>query len=115
MPLPSTVEGCREVLLKVHASGWVSRLIVRKDFGPRGIPSFPCEGLTLAMDSPEHAALPSVFGRLDSIVRAYGYALYSAKDFRMDIGMFRASFPKLYRFRLEIAPAFSSNFWRRVA
>ena len=51
MPLASAVEGCREVLLEVHASGRVSRLIVRKDFDPRDISSFPCEGLTLAMDS----------------------------------------------------------------
>ena len=118
IPMPSAAEGCSEILDAVHASGRISPLIVLKDFGPRrspGLLSFPREGLTLAMDFPEHATLLSLFERLDSIVRAYGGALYPAKDSRMDAAMFRASFPELDRFRREIDPAFSSNFWRRVA
>lgn len=118
IPAPAAVEGSAEILRAVHASGRVSPLIVLKDFGPRrspGLLSFPREGLTLAMDFPEHAALPRLFARLDDIVRAHGGALYPAKDSRMDATMFRASFPQIERFRAELDPAFSSDFWRRVA
>ncbi len=117
VPEPAAAQGCAEILRAVQSSGRISPLIVLKDFGPRrspGLLSFPREGLTLAMDFPEHQALPGLFDRLDAIVREHDGALYPAKDSRMSTTMFRASFPQFERFCVQLDPAFSSSFWERV-
>jgi L-gulonolactone oxidase len=100
-------------------SGEASFLAVLKTFGPRpspGMLSFPKAGITLALDFPNRGpSTLSLFERLDAIVRAAKGRLYPGKDSRMSARDFQDGYPALKDFLAQVDPAFSSDFWKRVA
>lgn len=95
-----------------------SFLAVLKTFGSKkseGLLSFPQEGVTLALDFPNHGEeLLKVLAQCDDIVREVHGAVYPAKDARMSKESFAAFYPNLAKFEKYIDPKFSSSFWRRV-
>lgn len=106
-----------EMLQAIAASGEGSFLSVLKTFGnvaSPGLLSFPMEGATLAMDFPNRATTPTLFNRLDDIVRSAGGRLYPAKDGRISADMYKAGYSNLERFTPHMDPGFSSSFSRRV-
>lgn len=106
------------LLERIARSGRASFLAVLKQFGPVASPgmlSFPCEGLTLAIDFPNQGeVLRRLFGELDAIVQEAGGRLYPAKDGRMPPTLFRRGYPRWREFAAFIDPSCSSTFWRRV-
>lgn len=106
------------MLAVIAASGQGSFLAVLKRFGDRPSPgwlSFPCPGVTLALDFPNlrdrNAAL---FGRLDAVVRAAGGRLYPAKDAHMTTDDFRRGYPRWQDLERLRDPLLLSRFWQRV-
>lgn len=95
-----------------------SFLAVLKTFGPvksEGLLSFPQEGVTLALDFPNHGEkLFKVLDQCDEIVRQVQGLVYPAKDARMSAKNFASFFPRLNEFEKHMDPQFSSSFWRRV-
>jgi L-gulonolactone oxidase len=118
VPMAAAEKAVRELLLAITASGVGSFLAVLKTLGSRpspGLLSFPREGTTLALDfANQGAPTLALMAKLDSIVSTAGGRLYPAKDGRIPSAMFQAGYPELGRFRANLDPAFSSNFWRRV-
>lgn len=108
----------QEILNEAKKSGMHSALSVLKSFGSKpspGLLSFPCAGLTLAVDFSNQGD-PSLrfFERLDAIVKEFNGRLYPAKDSRMPGALFRKGYPEWEKFSKFIDPQFSSGFWRRV-
>jgi FAD/FMN-containing dehydrogenase len=118
IPEAASREGTVALLRSIARSGQGSFLAVLKVFGDLespGMLSFPCKGVTLALDFPNRgAALERLFIELDAIVRETGGRLYPAKDGRMPGELFRAGFPRWREFSRFIDPRCSSSFWRRV-
>lgn len=109
----------RALLEAIAQSRIPSFLSVLKAFGDAvspGMMSFPCPGLTLAIDFPaDPARTPRLFERLDAIVQEAGGRLYPAKDARMSADLFRSGYPRWREFAAFVDPRCSSSFWRRVA
>lgn len=107
-----------EVFSILKRSQMGSFLAVLKTFSTRkseGMLSFPQEGVTLALDFPNHGEkLLQVLEQCDQIVRQAHGAVYPAKDARMRKDSFAAFYPRLNEFEKFIDPKFSSSFWRRV-
>ena len=107
-----------ELLAVIAASGQGSFLAVLKRFGDRPSPgwlSFPCPGVTLALDFPNHRDRNAgLFGRLDAVVRAAGGRLYPAKDAHMTPDDFRRSYPRWVDLERLRDPLLLSRFWQRV-
>ncbi len=118
LPPAAAAEGIGTLLARITESGEGSFLAVLKTFGdmsPAGMLSFPREGVTLALDFPDHGARTlRLFEDLDAIVTEAGGALYPAKDARMPAAMFRRGFPRWEAFAPYVDPRFSSGFWRRM-
>jgi hypothetical protein len=89
-----------------------------KEFGDiqsPGILSFPCAGVTLAVDFPNRGARTlALMESLDSVVREAGGRVYPAKDARMSAASFQNYYPQWRQLLPFIDPVFSSSFWRRV-
>ncbi len=119
VPKPVMREAMRELVRCVSASGQASFLSVMKSFGDLTSPgwlSFPRPGGTLAMDFPNRGEQTlRLFDRLDAIVDEAGGAVYPAKDARLSAARFRRQYPRWEQFSSFVDPAFSSDFWRRVA
>jgi FAD/FMN-containing dehydrogenase len=119
LPKSNGREGVRMLLDEIGRSGQGSFLAVLKTFGAirsPGLLSFPREGVTLALDFPNRGTTTRrLFDRLDRVVMEAGGALYPAKDARMPAELFRRGFPEWEKFTRYRDPAFSSDFWRRVA
>jgi len=119
LPPSASRDGVAEMLRIIARSGDGSFLAVLKTFGERpspGLLSFPMPGATLALDFRNRgAATLALLAKLDDVVRAAGGRLYPAKDGRMSADMFRAGYAAVDRFAGFVDPAFSSNFWRRIA
>jgi FAD/FMN-containing dehydrogenase len=119
LPKPNAREGLKVLLDEIGGSGQGSFLAVLKTFGAirsPGLLSFPREGVTFALDFPNRGTTTRrLFDRLDRVVMEADGALYPAKDARMPAELFRRGFPKWEKFTRYRDPAFSSNFWRRVA
>ena len=119
LPPSSMREGIDALLQRISRSGEGSFLAVLKTFGDRpslGLLSFARPGATLALDFPNRGASTlRLFEELDAVVAEAGGALYPAKDARMPPRMFRGSFARWEQFAGFVDPAFSSDFWRRVA
>lgn len=119
LPMARGEEGIAEILDRIARSGTGSFLAVLKVFGDvpsPGMLSFPRPGVTLALDFPNRSRKTlALMTGLDEVTRAYGGALYPAKDARMPPAMFEASFPALDEFRRHMDPGLSSSFWRRVS
>lgn len=112
------IEATRAVLNQVAQGGSGSFLTVLKTFGDAsspGLMSFPCSGVTLALDIPNRGEeTVRLLRSLDDRVREAGGAVYPAKDACMTPESFRAFYPRWESFAEFVDPAFSSSFWRRV-
>lgn len=119
VPFSDNQQAIRKVFARIAASGQGSFLAVLKTFGARpspGMLSFPCPGVTLALDFPNQGqGTLALFTELDQIVLAAGGRIYPAKDARMTARTFQESYPRWQDFRQYIDPGFSSSFWRRVS
>ena len=108
----------RELLESITRSGEGSFLAVIKIFGDitsPGILSFPCAGVTLAVDFPNRGQCTlALMERLDAVVREAGGRVYPAKDARMSAESFQHYYPQWRELLPFIDPEFSSSFWRRV-
>lgn len=118
-PESAGIEPVEELLRRISRSGEASFLAVLKTFGRRqspGLLSFPMPGLTLALDFPNRGeATLRLFNKLDNIVRSAKGRLYPGKDSRMNAKDFQDGYPELGEFVPHVDPAFSSDFWQRVA
>lgn len=118
-PEEAGIAPLEEMAREIVNSGEASFLAVLKTFGPRpspGLLSFPKPGITLALDFPNRGASTlRLFDRLDAIVRAAKGRLYPGKDSRMSAEDFQNGYPGLKDFLPHVDPAFSSDFWKRVA
>lgn len=108
----------RELLESITKSGEGSFLAVMKIFGDiksPGILSFPCTGVTLAIDFPNRGQRTlALMERLDAVVREAVGRVYPAKDARMSAESFQQYYPQWRELLPFIDPDFSSSFWRRV-
>ena len=115
-------EGARDALIRMFGriadNGTGSFLTVLKAFGDLpspGLLSFPCPGITLALDFPNRGrGTFDLLDELDSIVREVEGRVYPAKDARMSPESFQRFFPEWREFSRTIDPRLSSGFWRRV-
>ena len=122
LPPDSGHAALRELLNAIGTSGLGSFLAVLKEFGPtdNGGLSFPREGVTLALDFPNHGApLLTLFERLDAITLAAGGRVYLGKDARLPRETFRRMYPgweawKATRDRLDPHHTFQSELGRRL-
>ena len=118
VPIDDGVEITRKLLQTISDSKQGSFLSVLKKFGnikSPGMLSFPREGITLALDFPNHGTdTLTLMEKLDKIVVAAGGAVYPAKDARMSAASFQQYYPQWHEFSKYIDPGFSSSFWRRV-
>jgi L-gulonolactone oxidase len=117
---PATMKDAIEAILAEIARGnQGSFLAVLKTCGnivSPGLLSFPMEGATLALDFANRGnETLQLFSRLDAIVREAKGRLYAAKDGRIPKEMWAIGYPNLGAFVAHIDPAFSSDFWRRIA
>jgi FAD/FMN-containing dehydrogenase len=107
-----------EILSIIVTSGQSSFLSVLKMFGHAqspGMLSFPCEGITLALDFPfKGEQTLQLLAELDAKVLAYKGRVYPAKDARMSSMAFKRYFPNWQEFSEYKDKQFSSSFWRRV-
>lgn len=108
----------QEILAGIAASGSGSFLAVMKRCGSvssPGLMSFPMQGVSLALDFPQHDRLqPGLFRRLDCIVREAHGRLYPAKDAHMNASDFQAFYPAWQQVERLRDPALLSLFWKRV-
>ena len=118
VPLKGAEDIVMHILQRVGDSGSGSFLAVLKDFGPiasPGLLSFPCEGLTLAVDVPNRgAATLDMLDQFDQLILAGGGRIYPAKDARMSATVFKCQYPQWTELEKLRDPMFSSTFWRRV-
>ncbi len=108
----------REILSAISKSQGGSFLTVLKVFGDissPGLLSFPCPGITFALDFPNRGQTTlNLLESFDRLVLKFGGKVYPAKDARMSGNAFKAFYPNYGEFKHFIDPAFSSSFWRRV-
>jgi FAD/FMN-containing dehydrogenase len=118
VPRAAGAEAVKAMLDVISKSGSGSFLAVLKTFGQRnpvGMLSFPCPGVTLALDFPNRGERTHrVFASLDAIVREAGGKLYMAKDARMPRDLFEQSYPAHAEFRAYRDPGISSGMSRRL-
>jgi FAD/FMN-containing dehydrogenase len=111
-------DATQTMLGEIAHSGEGSFLAVLKTFGDRqpvGMLSFPCPGVTLALDFTNNGErTQKLFARLDAIVRDAGGRLYLAKDARMPRELFEAGYPHLNEFMKYRDPGISSSLSRRL-
>lgn len=107
-----------EILDSIAASGCGSFLAVMKRCGNApspGLMSFPMQGISLALDFPQHQRRNAeLFHRLDQVVRVAGGRLYPAKDAHMSGDDFRNAYPAWAQVEELRDPALLSLFWKRV-
>ncbi len=118
LPIKDGAEAIKEMFSHITRSGKLPYLLILKRFGEEksgGMLSFPREGITMAVDFPNHGEDTfNLLMDLDTIVLKAKGAVYPAKDARMSAKSFQAFFPQWENFSLFIDPKFSSSFWRRV-
>lgn len=102
----------------ITSSNAGSFLAVLKRCGPLvspGLLSFPMQGISLALDFPQHDARnAALFARLDVIVREAGGRQYPAKDAHMSGADFRAAYPAWQTLEQLRDPTLMSRFWQRT-
>ena len=87
IPKEYGLEGMREILSEIAASGNGSFLVVLKLFGennPKAYNSFPEPGYTLALDFKVNKQLKELIAKLDHIVEKYNGRIYRTKDAMSD-------------------------------
>jgi hypothetical protein len=111
-------DAIQAMLGEIARSGEGSFLAVLKTFSTvqsLGMLSFPCQGVTLALDFPNKGQrTQELFERLDAIVREANGRLYPAKDARMPSILFEAGYPRLNEFQQYRDPGISSAMSRRL-
>ena len=115
----SEAEAAIKCLLElISASGMGSFLVVLKMMGAlksKGLISFPCEGVTLALDFPYQGERTlRLLNQMDVVVQQAGGRLYPAKDARMSAQLFQQAYPKWKILEAKRDPNINSDFWRRV-
>jgi FAD/FMN-containing dehydrogenase len=118
VPFEAGFAATEAMLAEIARCGAGSFLAVLKTFGERparGLLSFPCKGVTLALDFPHQGARTrALFERLDAIVLAAGGRLYAAKNAYMSADLWLQSYPRLTEFLTYRDPGISSNLSRRL-
>lgn len=118
IPKAQARDGIGALLQAISAEGRGSFLAVLKrcgDMTSPGLLSFPLEGVSLALDFPQHdAANVRLFQRLDAILRESGGRLYPAKDAHMRGEDFRRTYPSWEQVEALRDPLLCSRFWQRV-
>lgn len=94
---PGEVEGFKQVIRDIQASGHYSFLNVFKLFGPgnRAPLSFPMEGWNICVDFPINPRLNAFVSELDAKVMEMGGRLYTAKDSRVSAELFHRMYPEI--------------------
>lgn len=118
VPREAGRDAVKAMLAEIARSGEGSFLAVLKTFGnrqPVGMLSFPCPGVTLALDFPNNGQRTHrLFDRIDAIVREAGGRVYPAKDARMPRDLFEAGYERLGEFLKYRDPGISSGLSRRL-
>lgn len=118
LPMSGDTIAITELLRAITSSGLASFLAVIKVFGnlpSPGMLSFPCPGITFALDFPIRGELSfKLMDRLADITLGAGGRMYPAKDARMKPHQFQTFYPQWKQFSEFIDPAFCSAFWERV-
>lgn len=108
----------KEILRVIKKSKQGSFLAVLKTFGTHesgGLLSFPKNGVTLALDFPNHEQETlSLFHQLDQIVGEASGRIYLAKDSRMPRWLFEIGYPNFQTFLKFKDPNISSDMSRRL-
>jgi FAD/FMN-containing dehydrogenase len=107
-----------EVISLVSRRSGGSFLAVLKEFGEipsPGLLSFPCKGVTVALDLPyKGESTIKTMAELEKLVVAGNGRIYPAKDALMTPASFQTSYPKWRELEALRDPLISSTFWRRV-
>lgn len=100
LPLASGVNGLRDILERIAASGRGSFLAVLKVFGKANNNhlSFPIEGYTLSLDFKVNQDVFLLLMELDKLVLKHGGRLYLPKDARMSATTFKEGYPRFDEF-----------------
>lgn len=118
LPFDAGKETIKDIFKRISKSKMGSFLAVLKNFGDipsPGMLSFPKEGVTLALDFPNHGSgLFKLLDELDHIIIQNNGRIYPAKDARMSSKTFKKSFPNWEEFLKYKDPRISSAFWDRV-
>lgn len=109
-----TLQAVFDLLRKGNISPYLCVLKVMGNSKPKGLLSFPSEGVTLAMDFKETKNLTTLFSQLDVIIEAAGGRLYPAKDSRIPAAFYQRSYPEWEKFHSHADPAMMSQFWQSV-
>ena len=118
------MQGLRELLSRVSASGVASFLAVMKSCGKAdgGLLSYLEPGHTLSLDIPWHgsdAHMRELCGVFDAVLLRHGGRIYLAKDAMTPAETFRTMYPRLAEFqrvrkRVDPTGRFSSALGRRL-
>ena len=110
LPRAAGANAVREFLLEVIRFGAASPACVIKDCGPEGdgMLSFPCPGISIALDIPMRDVTRPLVDALNELVIAEGGRVYLAKDALTSAAHFRAMEPRLDRF-LDIRRAWDPD------
>jgi FAD/FMN-containing dehydrogenase len=118
IPEAAARDALKAILAAIAQSGSGSFLAVLKRCGglaSPGLLSFPMQGVSLALDFPQHARRnDALFQRLDAIVSEAGGRQYPAKDAHMSGACFRAAYPAWQQLERNRDPALMSRFWQRT-
>jgi decaprenylphospho-beta-D-ribofuranose 2-oxidase len=121
IPFDDGLHRLRDILSHIFSSGELPFLNVLKRFGREsgGLLSFPCEGLTLAVDFPIRANTRALLKRLDAMVIDAGGRVYLGKDSYLDAAAFRTMYPRLdewlaVKAKVDPRGVFTSDLGRRV-
>ncbi|CAB3758006.1 FAD-binding oxidoreductase [Paraburkholderia solisilvae] len=118
IPEAAARDALKAILAAIAHSGSGSFLAVLKRCGALASPgllSFPMQGVSLALDFPQHARRnDALFQRLDAIVSEAGGRQYPAKDAHMSGACFRAAYPAWHQLERNRDPALMSRFWQRT-
>lgn len=116
------LDGFRQLIHTVQASGHYSFINVFKLFGPgnRAPLSFPLAGWNFAVDFPIKPGLHEFVRHLDAQILEFGGRVYTAKDSRVTASDFHTMYPRIpewqaVRRRVDPTGVFVSDMARRLA
>jgi decaprenylphospho-beta-D-ribofuranose 2-oxidase len=91
----------RKLLTAITESGLASFLAVVKTLGREGLGylSFPCRGVTLALDFPIRRGTAELLSRLHALTVDHGGRIYLAKDSCVSSHDLRQMYPRLAEFQ----------------
>ncbi len=100
IPPESGLEGMRDIIRRIAASGKGSFLAVLKAFGDANANhlSFPMRGYTLALDFRIEDGLFPLLDKLDAVVHDLGGRVYLSKDVRMSEATFKRGYARWKEF-----------------